>query len=103
MSKLCDGCHQREVSKDDPGFGLCDTCKAHIRLREEAIERGDLADMERRSKEELAELTAIALARLTDEQRRELFGKYCWHCGCKQPWHPDVNEDRMACQCWNDE
>lgn len=36
---------------------------------------------------------AIALTRLTDEQRLELFGRYCKACGCDDP----------GCQCWNDE
>jgi DNA-directed RNA polymerase specialized sigma24 family protein len=34
---------------------------------------------------------------LSDDQRLELFGRYCAHCGCKQP------ESGMRCQCWNDE
>lgn len=34
---------------------------------------------------------------LSDDQRLELMGRYCAHCGCKQP------ESGMRCQCWNDE
>ena len=41
---------------------------------------------------------------LTDEERLELFSYYCKHCGCKQPWHPDINKSgEIGCQCWNDE
>mgnify|MGYP006935392118 CR=1 FL=1 len=33
------------------------------------------------------------LKTLTDDERKELFGDYCIHCGCDSP----------CCQCWNDE
>jgi hypothetical protein len=35
--EICGG----SVSKSDPGFGICDHCKARIRLKDEAIERGN--------------------------------------------------------------
>lgn len=34
-----------------------------------------------------------ALLLLTDEQRMDVFGHFCTHCGCPDP----------RCQCWNDE
>ena len=38
-------------------------------------------------------LAANALFSLTDEERAEVFGLFCRHCG--------ANDHR--CQCWNDE
>ena len=37
-----------------------------------------------------------ALCQLNDDQRREVFGYFCSHCGCVQP-------TGRICQCWNDE
>ena len=42
---------------------------------------------------EPAELGAMLLKLLTDEQRMEVFGKFCRSCGCDDP----------RCQCGNDE
>lgn len=37
-----------------------------------------------------------AIARLTDEQRLDLFRNYCPYCGC-------FDDSPRGCQCWNDE
>lgn len=36
---------------------------------------------------------ADPLSNMTDEQRMDVFSKYCRHCGSDNP----------DCQCWNDE
>jgi hypothetical protein len=104
MSELCDCCHDEKVAKDDPGFKLCNTCKARIQLSDMRRMPKTLEALEEDAQAELAKLTALAMARLTDNQREELFRDYCPWCGTKQPWHPDRQEPgRSACQCWNDE
>lgn len=42
---------------------------------------------------EALKLAIEAIAKLTDEQRMELFRDYCLECGTPDP----------RCQCWNDE
>jgi hypothetical protein len=51
-----------------------------------------LADERRRLEVDKSGIAA-AVSAMTDEQRLELFGNYCTHCGCPDP----------TCQCWNDE
>lgn len=55
-----------------------------------------------RRKEPLAARMTLAwqasqpLDAMSDEQRMEIFERYCIHCGRKQP-------EGRKCQCWNDE
>lgn len=72
---------------------LC--CALAIQPGHEAHTRGLLADALRK-----AAIDAVAADRvekqldaMTDEQRLEVFGRYCVHCGRKDP----------RCQCWSDE
>ena len=37
-----------------------------------------------------------AMLGLSDEERLEVMGLFCRHCGCIQP-------EGRGCQCWNDE
>jgi len=45
----------------------------------------------------MPEPAITALDSLSDDQRLEVFARYCTHCGCIQP------EAGQGCQCWNDE
>lgn len=40
----------------------------------------------------------LLLDTLTNDQRIEVFSKFCVHCGIRQP-----NDVMQKCQCWNDE
>lgn len=33
---------------------------------------------------------------LSDDERKELLSRYCFHCGC-------IQEDGWSCQCWDNE
>lgn len=44
-----------------------------------------------------AEVATRLLMSLTDDERKDVFGLFCRHCGRIQP------DDGKGCQCWNDE
>jgi hypothetical protein len=83
-----------EVTPDHPFDGI-DFRDQAIAMRVERITALEAENAELRAERsnELKE----RLDALSDDQRLELFGRYCAHCGCKQ------SESGMRCQCWNDE